>query len=141
MYTDGACRGNPGPGGWGAYLEYGNASKKLNGYAANTTNNRMELTAVISALAAVKNPSKIKVVSDSQYVTKGMSEWIDNWMAKEWKTSNKKAVKNVELWQALDKAVQRHKVKWHWLRGHTGHAENERADDLARTGMAPYKVL
>ncbi len=144
-YTDGACSGNPGPGGWGVVLlakEAGEILKRreLNGGAADTTNNRMELQAAIEALRALERPSKITVVTDSVYVKDGITKWIHGWKARGWKTAGKKPVKNAELWQRLDAAQARHDVTWEWVKGHAGHPENERADELARAGMAPFKA-
>jgi ribonuclease HI len=139
IWTDGACSGNPGPGGWGALLRSGEHEKELCGGAENTTNNRMELTAAIEALNALKQPSHVELYTDSQYVKGGMTGWIVGWKKNGWKTSAKKPVKNDDLWRALDEAVSRHKINWHWVKGHAGHAENERADELARSGMEPYK--
>lgn len=139
IYTDGACSGNPGPGGWGAIMTYGEHTKELYGGEPETTNNRMELTAAIEALNALKNPTKAELWTDSQYVKGGITSWIHGWKKNGWKTSAKKPVKNVELWQALDEAIKRHDVSWHWVKGHAGHEMNERADELARTGMAPFK--
>jgi len=138
LFTDGACSGNPGPGGWGVILRFGNTEKELSGGAAETTNNRMELQAVIEGLKALKRPCTVDVFTDSQYVQKGISEWIHGWKRKGWKTAAKKPVKNADLWQALDEAQARHTVKWHWVKGHAGHEENERADALARAGAVPY---
>jgi ribonuclease HI len=139
VYTDGACSGNPGPGGWGAILRYGETVKELNGGEANTTNNRMELTAAIEALNALTRPCEVDLYTDSSYVKDGISGWIEGWKRNGWKTAAKKPVKNAELWQALEQARKPHKVTWHWVKGHAGHPENERADELARAGMAPYK--
>ena len=139
IWTDGACSGNPGPGGWGALLRYGDKEKELYGGQAETTNNQMELKAAIEALNALKKPCTVELTTDSQYVKGGMTCWIFGWKKNGWKTANKKPVKNVELWQALDEAVSRHKVNWHWIKGHAGHAENEKADELARLGMEAYK--
>ena len=139
IWTDGACSGNPGPGGWGALLRYGGREKELKGGAAETTNNRMELTAAIEALNALKEPCEVDLTTDSQYVKGGITGWINGWKKNGWKTANKKPVKNVELWQALEEAVSRHKVRWHWIKGHAGHPENEKADELARLGMEAYK--
>jgi len=143
-YTDGACSGNPGPGGWGVLLlaKEGDTLLKeraLNGGAAETTNNQMELLAAIHALETLERSSKITVVTDSAYVKNGVTGWIYGWKRNGWRTSNKKPVKNVELWQRLDAAQARHDVTWEWVKGHAGHPENERADELAREGMAPYK--
>jgi ribonuclease HI len=139
IYTDGACSGNPGPGGWGAILRFGEHEKELSGGAAETTNNRMELTAAIEALNALKRPCAVDLYTDSTYVRSGITEWLDGWKRKNWRTAAKKPVKNAELWQALDEARLRHDVSWHWVKGHAGHPENERADELARMGMAPFK--
>jgi homoserine kinase type II len=138
VHTDGACAGNPGPGGWGAILEWGGERKELKGGEPVTTNNRMELMAAISALEALDQPARVDIHTDSEYVQKGISTWIHGWKRKGWKTAAGTPVKNVELWKRLDAAQQRHEVKWHWLRGHAGHAENERADELAREGMRPF---
>jgi ribonuclease HI len=135
IYTDGACRGNPGPGGWGAVLEYGKESKMLYGAEMLTTNNRMELTAVIQALAALKRPCKIALTSDSKYVLKGITEWLPNWKQKGWRTAAKKPVMNSDLWQQLDQLVGTHEITWHWVKGHSGHVQNELADQLANKGI------
>lgn len=135
LFTDGACRGNPGPGGWGALLRFSDIEKELFGGEPNTTNNRMELTAVIKGLDALTRPCSVTVTTDSQYVKNGISSWIHNWKRNGWRTSNKKPVKNADLWELLDQAVQKHDVEWKWVRGHTGHAENERADVLANRGI------
>lgn len=140
-YTDGACSGNPGPGGWGALLRWNDTEKELSGGEADTTNNRMELMAAISALNALKERCHVDLYTDSVYVRDGIASWIDGWKRNGWKTAAKKPVKNTELWQALDEARQRHDVKWHWIKGHAGHPENERADALARAGMAPFKPV
>ncbi|WP_404405841.1 ribonuclease HI [Pelagibacterium halotolerans] len=140
IHTDGACSGNPGPGGWGAILQYGGTTKELKGGARLTTNNQMELTAAIEALNALKRPCEVELYTDSQYVKNGINGWLFSWKKNGWKTAAKKPVKNVELWQALDAAVSRHKVNWHWVRGHAGHDLNERADELANEGMAPFKT-
>jgi ribonuclease HI len=134
-YTDGACSGNPGPGGWGVILIYGEHRKELNGGERATTNNRMELMAAISALEALRKPARVDIHTDSEYVQKGISGWINGWKRNGWRTSAKQPVKNAELWQRLDAAQARHDVRWHWLRGHAGHPENERADELARAGI------
>lgn len=139
IYTDGACSGNPGPGGWGAILRFGEHEKELSGGAAETTNNRMELTAAIEALNALKRPCAVDLYTDSTYVRSGITEWLEGWKRKNWRTAAKKPVKNAELWQALDEARLRHDVTWHWVKGHAGHPENERADELARKGMEPFK--
>ncbi len=139
IHTDGACSGNPGPGGWGAVLEYDGRVRELKGGAAHSTNNRMELTAAIEALNALKRSCKVELFSDSVYVRDGITRWIRGWKRNGWKTASKKPVKNKELWQALDTAMQRHEVRFHWLKGHAGHDANERADELANQGMAPFK--
>ncbi len=139
IWTDGACSGNPGPGGWGALIRYGEHERELSDGALETTNNRMELMAAIEALNALKQSCIVTLHTDSQYVKGGITGWIHGWKKNGWRTSAKKPVKNVELWKALDEAVTRHDVDWRWIKGHAGHAENERADELARMGMAPYK--
>ena len=139
IHTDGACSGNPGPGGWGAVLQYNGHVKELKGGLAETTNNQMELTAAIEALNALKRPCKIDLYTDSQYVRNGIQSWLFNWKKNGWRTADKKPVKNMELWQALDAAVQRHAITWHWVKGHAGDALNERADRLANEGMEPFK--
>ena len=138
IYTDGACSGNPGPGGWGAILISGKHRKEVCGGEAVTTNNRMELTAAIAALDALKKPSRVDLHTDSEYVKKGISEWIHGWKQRGWKTAAKSPVMNADLWRRLDAARTRHEVRWNWVRGHAGHAENERADELAREGMTPF---
>ncbi|HRE15773.1 MAG TPA: ribonuclease HI [Rhodocyclaceae bacterium] len=135
IYTDGACKGNPGPGGWGAILRLGTTEKELWGGEQQTTNNRMELTAVIQALAALKRPVTATVHSDSQYVLNGISQWIHGWKKNGWRTSDKKPVKNADLWQELDRLAAQHKLEWVWVKGHAGHPENERADALANRGI------
>jgi ribonuclease HI len=135
IFTDGSCRGNPGPGGWGAILRFGNTEKELFGGEAATTNNKMELTAVIRALEALKQPSEVRIYTDSQYVQKGISEWIHGWKRNGWKTTDKKPVKNKELWVELDELRTKHDIEWHWVKGHAGHPENERADQLANKGI------
>lgn len=136
IYTDGACRGNPGPGGWGVLLRYNGVEKTLYGAEAETTNNQMELTAAIKGLNAITRPCAVRLVTDSQYVMKGITEWIENWRKRNWKGANGKQVKNIELWQQLDAAVKRHpQVEWEWVRGHAGHPENERADQLANQAI------
>jgi len=134
IYTDGACKGNPGPGGWGALLRFGAHERELFGGERSTTNNRMELTAVIRALQALNRPSRVAVHTDSQYVQKGISEWMRAWKARGWKTADRKPVKNEDLWRELDAVASAHQVRWHWVRGHAGHPENERADALANRG-------
>ncbi|ALA18152.1 MULTISPECIES: ribonuclease HI [unclassified Chelatococcus] len=141
IYTDGACSGNPGPGGWGALLVYQGKEKELSGGEPGTTNNRMELMAAIMALEALKRPCAVDLFTDSQYVRHGITQWMHGWKARGWKTADKKPVKNEDLWRRLDTARQRHDVTWHWVRGHAGHPENERVDALARAGMAPFKGL
>ncbi len=135
IYADGACKGNPGPGGWGVLLRSRGREREMCGGEAQTTNNRMELTAVIEALASLRQRSKVRVYTDSQYVQKGISEWIHNWKRRGWKTADKKAVKNADLWGRLDELARSHEVEWHWVKGHAGHPENERADALANQGM------
>lgn len=135
VFSDGACRGNPGPGGWGALLRFGETEKELCGGELETTNNRMELLAAIRALEALKRPCRVAITTDSQYVRKGMTEWLQGWKARNWKTAARKPVRNQDLWQRLDELVGRHQVEWHWVRGHSGHAENERADALANRGL------
>lgn len=135
IYTDGACSGNPGPGGWGAILRQGETEKELYGGEGLTTNNRMEITAVIEALRALKKPVEARVHTDSQYVQKGISEWIHGWKRRGWKTAAKEPVKNEDLWRELDRLAAQHRIEWIWVRGHAGHAENERADALARRGV------
>ena len=139
IFTDGSCLGNPGPGGYGAVLKYKQHLKELSGGFSLTTNNRMELMAAISALEALSRPVDITIVTDSAYVKNGVTEWIHGWKRNGWRTAGKDPVKNAELWQRLDTAQARHKVTWRWIKGHAGHAENERADALARAGMAPFK--
>ena len=135
IHTDGACSGNPGPGGWGAVLHYGEKENELWGGELQTTNNRMELMAAIQALEALRRPCRVELHTDSQYVQKGIHEWIHAWKARGWRTADKKPVKNEDLWKRLDEARQRHEVKWRWVKGHAGHEHNERADELARQGM------
>lgn len=135
MFTDGACRGNPGPGGWGVILRYQGQEKELFGGEAETTNNRMELMAVIQGLEALSRPCQLVLTTDSQYVMKGITEWMENWQRRGWKTADRKPVKNKDLWQRLTAALERHQVEWQWVRGHTGHVENERADVLANRGI------
>jgi ribonuclease HI len=135
IFTDGACSGNPGPGGWGAVLFYGDKEKELCGGEADTTNNRMELMAAIQALETLKRPCKVELHTDSQYVKNGITEWMRGWKARGWKTADKKPVKNEDLWKRLDEARLRHEVDWRWVKGHNGHEHNERADGLARKGL------
>ncbi len=140
IYTDGACSGNPGPGGWGAILMHRTTTKELSGGELATTNNRMELMAAIQALEAIKGAGReVELHSDSNYMRDGITKWIFGWKKNGWKTADKKPVKNAELWQRLDEARRKHKVEWHWVKGHAGHDDNERADELAREGMAPFK--
>lgn len=136
IHADGACKGNPGPGGWGAWLAFNGNEKELFGGEPLTTNNRMEMTAVIRALESLKRPCKVKVITDSVYVQKGMTEWLKGWKARNWRTSSKEPVKNEDLWRQLDSLAQQHEVQWFWVKGHAGHAGNERADDLANKGVA-----
>jgi len=135
IFTDGACRGNPGPGGWGVLLRYGDKERSLCGGEPESTNNRMELMAVIQGLSALQRPCEVVVTSDSTYVLKGIQEWMPNWKKKGWKTASKKPVKNVDLWQQLDKLAELHSIDWQWVKGHSGHAENEIADQLANRGI------
>ena len=139
VHTDGACSGNPGPGGWGVILDYNGTRKELSGGEALTTNNRMELMGAISALESLTRPCAVEMHVDSSYVKDGISKWIHGWKKNGWKTADKKPVKNAELWQRLEAALKTHQVSWHWVKGHAGHDGNERADELARMGMAPYK--
>lgn len=140
IHTDGACSGNPGPGGWGAILESGAHRKEIKGGEPMTTNNRMELLAAIEALDALKAPSDVELYTDSNYLRGGITSWIKGWKKNGWRTADRKPVKNAELWERLEKAADRHKVNWHWVKGHVGHDDNERADELAREGMAPFLV-
>ncbi|AXK40718.1 ribonuclease HI [Crenobacter cavernae] len=140
LFTDGACKGNPGPGGWGAILRYKGQEKELFGGEDNTTNNRMEMTAVIEGLALLKRSCQVVVYTDSQYVQKGISEWIHGWKKRGWKTAAKEPVKNADLWQKLDALAAGHKVDWRWVKGHAGHPENERADELANQGAAAVQA-
>src|SRR5579862_4958204 len=135
IYTDGACRGNPGPGGWGVLLRYGKKEKILSGAESHTTNNRMELTAALQALLALSEPCKIDLYTDSQYVQKGISEWLSGWKRRGWKSSANKPIKNVDLWEALDEAIGHHQVNWHWVKGHSGHTENELVDSVANQAI------
>ncbi|MDN7138748.1 ribonuclease HI [Pseudidiomarina sp. 1ASP75-14] len=140
IYTDGSCLGNPGPGGYGAVIEYGEHRKELAAGYRLTTNNRMEMLAAIKALEALKHPCQVTLTSDSQYLKQGIENWIHNWKRNGWRTSNRKPVKNADLWQALDQAVQRHKVSWEWVKGHAGHPQNERCDELARQAASGSKL-
>jgi ribonuclease HI len=135
IYADGECKGNPGPGGWGAIVRTAGVERELCGGERQTTNNRMELTAVIRALESLEAPSTVEVYTDSQYVQKGISEWLQDWKRRDWRTADKKPVKNVDLWQSLERVAAAHRVTWHWIKGHAGHAENERADALANRGV------
>jgi ribonuclease HI len=139
IYTDGACSGNPGPGGWGALLRTGKKEKELYGGEAETTNNRMELLAAIEALNALKRPCVVHLTTDSVYVKNGITQWIHSWKKNGWRTANKKPVKNADLWQALEEAVEQHDVSWFWVKGHAGHVDNEHADELANRGMAAFQ--
>nr|WP_275443529.1 MULTISPECIES: ribonuclease HI [unclassified Halomonas] len=139
VYTDGACRGNPGPGGWGVVLESGPHQKTLKGYEAETTNNRMELTAAIMALRALNKPCSVALWTDSQYVRQGITQWIHNWVKRGWKTAAKQPVKNAELWKTLHEETHRHRVVWHWVKGHSGHPGNERADELANEAIDEHQ--
>ena len=139
IHTDGACSGNPGPGGWGVVMDWNETRKELCGGEQLTTNNRMELVAATEGLKALKRSCVVEMHVDSVYVKDGIGKWIHGWKKNGWKTADKKPVKNVELWQALDEAIQRHEISWHWVKGHAGHPDNERADELARQGMAPFK--
>jgi ribonuclease HI len=138
IWTDGACSGNPGPGGWGAILVLGDREKELSGGEPLTTNNRMELTAAISALEALKRPCSVNLYTDSQYLREGISKWLAGWKKRNWLTAEKKPVKNVDLWQRLEAAAEKHETNWKWVRGHAGDLRNERADELARAGMRPF---
>jgi ribonuclease HI len=140
IFTDGACSGNPGPGGWGAILRYGDHEKELNGWAKDTTNNRMELMAAIEALNALKRPMTVSLTTDSVYVKDGITKWLEGWKKKGWKTAAKKPVKNKELWEALDAAASKHNVTWKWIKGHAGHEDNERADALARAAIEELRA-
>ncbi len=135
IFTDGACKGNPGPGGWGAILRYKGVEKNLKGAEANTTNNRMELTAALMALKTLKRPCRVILTTDSEYLRKGITEWIHGWKQKGWRTASKEPVKNADIWQALDEAVQQHEIEWRWVKGHSGHPENELADQLANQAI------
>ena len=140
IYTDGACSGNPGPGGWGALLKYGDRTKEICGGEAGTTNNRMELMAAIKALETLGRPATVRLHTDSVYVRSGIMSWMANWKRNGWRTADKKPVKNVDLWQRLDAALHQHQVRWHWVKGHAGHDANERADQLARDGVAMARL-
>ena len=140
IFTDGACSCNPGPGGWGAILRYGDHEKELNGWAKDTTNNRMELMAAIEALNALKRPMTVSLTTDSVYVKDGITKWLEGWKKKGWKTAAKKPVKNKELWEALDAAASKHNVTWKWIKGHAGHEDNERADALARAAIEELRA-
>ncbi len=139
IFTDGACSGNPGPGGWGALLRYNGREKELFGGERHTTNNRMEMMAAIMALESLKRPVKAVLSTDSSYLKNGITKWLPGWKAKNWRTADNKPVKNVDLWQRLEKAIERHDVQWRWVKGHAGHAENERVDALARQGVKKYR--
>jgi ribonuclease HI len=138
-FTDGACKGNPGPGGWGVLLRWGGSEKELRGGESLTTNNRMELMAVIAALESLKRPVCIEITTDSQYVKRGVTEWMSRWKRNGWRTADKQPVKNRDLWERLDGALRAHEVRWHWVKGHSGHPENERADRLANLGIPPLR--
>ena len=140
VFTDGACRGNPGPGGWGVLLRYGDTEKELYGYEADTTNNKMELMAAIRGLEALTRPCDVTLTTDSQYVRQGITQWIHGWKKKDWKTAARKPVKNKELWQRLDAAAEKHHVQWNWVKGHSGHIENDRVDELANRAIDEKKV-
>lgn len=135
LYTDGACRGNPGPGGWGVWLQYGDNEREMHGGEQETTNNRMELMAAIKGLEALKGPCQVELYTDSKYVLQGITEWMANWKKNNWRTAAKKPVKNVDLWQSLDKQSARHQINWHWVKGHDGNPGNEKADELANLGI------
>ncbi|MCB1827304.1 MAG: ribonuclease HI [Coxiellaceae bacterium] len=141
IFTDGACRGNPGPGGWGAVLRYGKVERHLNGSEENTTNNRMELTAAIEALASLKRPCDVELTTDSKYVRDGITQWVAKWQHNGWKNASKKPVKNMDLWQKLMVEAERHSIEWHWVRGHSGHPENELADELANKAIDELLAL
>ena len=139
IFSDGACSGNPGPGGWGALLRFRDRERELSGFESMTTNNRMELMAAIAALEALKRPCRIRIHTDSRYLKDGITTWIHAWKRRHWRTADKKPVKNVDLWQRLEAALAQHEISWHWIRGHSGHAENERADALARAAIADHR--
>ena len=141
IWTDGACSGNPGPGGWGVLIRFGEFEKELEGGEFETTNNRMELIAAIEALKALKQQCEVNLYTDSKYVKTGITEWIFGWKKNNWRTAARKPVKNADLWKLLDEAASRHKIIWHWVKGHAGHDENERADELASSGMEPFKSM
>lgn len=138
IHTDGGCEGNPGPGGWAAILHYGGRTREISGGEPATTNNRMELRAAIAALQTLQEPCAVQLFTDSEYLRDGITSWIAGWKARGWRTADRKPVKNVDLWQRLEAAAERHEVDWHWVKGHSGHDMNERADELARAGMAPF---
>ena len=135
IFTDGACRGNPGPGGWGALLKYGDTKKELSGGELETTNNRMEMMAAIKALESLNRPIQVEIYTDSVYLKDGITKWIHGWKARNWKTANKKPVKNIDLWRRLERAMEPHLIDWHWIKGHAGHADNELVDELARNAI------
>ena len=135
IFTDGACRGNPGPGGWGALLKYGDTKKELSGGELETTNNRMEMMAAIRALESLNRPIQVEIYTDSVYLKDGITKWIHGWKARNWKTANKKPVKNIDLWRRLERAMEPHLIDWHWIKGHAGHADNELVDELARNAI------
>jgi ribonuclease HI len=139
IFSDGACSGNPGPGGWGTLLRFANREKELSGFEAETTNNRMEMTAAIAGLEALKRPCRVRLTTDSEYLKKGMTVWLEGWVKRGWKTAGKKPVANRDLWEKLLELTQVHQVEWHWVRGHTGHAENERCDALAREAITEHR--
>ncbi len=140
LFTDGACSGNPGPGGWAAILRFGAHERELNGGEPVTTNNRMELMGAIAGLEALKEPCTVALYTDSEYLKNGVTKWLAGWKRNGWRTADKKPVKNQDLWERLEAALGQHKIEWHWVKGHAGHPENERADELARAGMAPFKA-
>lgn len=138
IWTDGACSGNPGPGGWGALMRFNGSERRISGGEPSTTNNRMEIRAAIEALVALKRPCAVRLHTDSAYLRGGITQWMENWKRNGWKTADRKPVKNEDLWRALEAAAARHRIEWRWVKGHAGHAENEAADELARQGMAPF---